>query len=253
MVLGTRYGISGTSGYSGYSGGGGPTAGQVKVDAVDTTLGWLNGKLLAGTGITLVPSGVGDETLTISLYVYPAVTGPSGGSTNEKGSTVTDVTLNWSYNKTMVSASLTDVGAISPLLLTYAFHGLSLNTNKTYTVTASDGTNSASGSATVAFLNRRYYGINVNTSLTNAQVLALSKEFCSGKANSHLYDCTGGTYIWICYPASFGTATFWVGGLEVTFTLTIQDVTNDSGYLESFNCYRSTDLQHGSDITVVVV
>jgi hypothetical protein len=45
----------------------------VKVSAVDTTPGYLNGKLVAGANVSLTPSGAGNETLTV------AVTGTKAG------------------------------------------------------------------------------------------------------------------------------------------------------------------------------
>jgi len=100
--------------------------------------------------------------------------------------------------------------------------------------------------------NYRYYGLNTNTTLTNDQILALNKELCVNKSNTHIYNCTAGGYIWICYPIRFGTATFTVNGFTTTFDLTIQTVTNEAAYTESYNCYRSLRLQHGSAITVAV-
>jgi hypothetical protein len=48
------------------SGGGAGTDEKIKVSADDTTAGYLNGKLVAGAGITLTEgSGGGDETLTV--------------------------------------------------------------------------------------------------------------------------------------------------------------------------------------------
>lgn len=45
------------------------SAGQVKISSNDTTAGYLNGKLVAGAGITLTENNDGgDETLTISSY-----------------------------------------------------------------------------------------------------------------------------------------------------------------------------------------
>jgi len=192
------------------------------------------------------------------LYVAPSAS-LSGGSTNEKGSTVADVALSWSCNKSMLTRVLS---APVPLVDrdrgpgqngSYSHIGANLTTNTSYTITVGDGTGFASGGTSVVFYNRRYYGSSVNAGpLSNAQVLALTKEYCTARANTHTYDCTGGKYIWICYPASFGAATFTVGGLEVTFNLTVQSVTNDSSYAESFNCYRSSELQNGSAIVVVV-
>ncbi|CBA17910.1 putative cell surface protein [Acaryochloris phage A-HIS2] len=64
----------------GGSGGGSGTDESVKVSANDTTAGFLNGKLVAGSGITLTENNDGaNETLTI------AATGGSGGSGGSGG------------------------------------------------------------------------------------------------------------------------------------------------------------------------
>lgn len=100
--------------------------------------------------------------------------------------------------------------------------------------------------------NNRYYGVNSNTTLLNDDILALNSEPCTSRNNTHEYDCSSGKFIWICYPTRFGSAVFTVNGFVTTFVLNIQNVTNENGDTESFNCYRSYRLQHGSNITVVV-
>jgi hypothetical protein len=101
-------------------------------------------------------------------------------------------------------------------------------------------------------INKRYFGSNSNTVMSNSDILALNKEVCTVKANTHDYNCFGGKYIWICYPTRFGSAQFFVNDFETTFDLTVQNVTNEDFYTENFNCYKSFRLQHGLTITVVV-
>jgi hypothetical protein len=108
------------------------------------------------------------------------------------------------------------------------------------------------GSDDSAVTNKRYFGSNANIIMSNSDILALNKEVCTVRTNTHNYDCTGGKYIWICYPTRFGSAKFMVNDFETTFDLTVQDVTNEDHYTESFNCYKSFRLQHGSTITVEV-
>ena len=250
-------GLTGARGLTGPSGSGRDE--KVKVSSIDTVAAYLDQKLLAGTGIVLAKGNTGaNETLTVSLYVAPSVS-LSGGSTVEIGSTIVNVNLNWVCNKSMLTRLLSapvpsgDRNRGPGGSGSYTHLGANLVSNTTYSITVGDGVSTAVGSTTCSFLNRRYYGTNIGTGpLSNAQILALNKEFCSGRSNTHTYNCSGGTYIWICYPARFGLATFRVSGLEVTFTRFTQDVTNNSGYTESFYCYRSTEFQHGSDIEVVV-
>ena len=193
------------------------------------------------------------------LYVAPSVS-LSGGSTNEKGSTVVDVSLAWTCNKIMATRALSapvpapDRDRGPGQNGSYTHLGASLTTTTTYSITVGDGTGFALSNTSVAFYNRRYYGTNASPGpLTNGQILALeSMAFATGRGFTATYDCSGGKYIWVCYPASLGLATFTVGGFLTIFDLTVQSVTNSSGYSENFNCYRSDVLQHGSGIVVVV-
>jgi hypothetical protein len=237
-------GIQGVTGTFGVTGATGPSGivGEITADDVTYDGGY---------------DTVGDA-LDFLLYVDPEVT-LIGGSVAEIGSTVSGVDLSWTCNKTMESRLLSapvpvedrDRGPGQDGSYTHA--GANLTTDTTYTITVDDGTNEDIGSTSVLFYNRRYYGVSTDAGpLDNSEVLALSTEFAYARANTHSYDCSGGKYIWICYPADLGTATFYVGGLEVTFQLTVQDVTNGSSYVESYNCYRSEELQTGSDISVVV-
>jgi len=99
--------------------------------------------------------------------------------------------------------------------------------------------------------NYRYYGVTSLSTITAPDILNLNKEPCSDIANTHIYDCTGGKYIWVCYPSRFGLAKFIIEDFETTFNLTVISVTNDVT-TENYNCYRSYRLQHGADITVAV-
>jgi hypothetical protein len=198
-----------------------------------------------------------DDALDYLLYIYPDVT-LSGGNNFQKGHTVANVTLSWVCNKAMTTRTLSapvpsgDRSRGAGQNGTYTHTGANLTTDTTYTLTVGDGTNTETATTSVDFYNTRFFGASaVAGPLSNAQILALSgSELATAAYNSHAYDCTGGKYIWICYPASLGTARFYVGGLETTFDLTVQAVTNSDSYVESYNCYRSLELQDDSAITV---
>lgn len=97
----------------------------VKVSSVDTTPGYLADKLVAGTNVTLTPSGAGNETLTISA---------SGGGTSDHKVLVSsvDTTANYLQSKIVAGTNVT----ITP----------SGAGNETLTISASGG---GGGSGTV--------------------------------------------------------------------------------------------------------
>jgi hypothetical protein len=193
---------------------------------------------------------------TIDLYVAPTVS-LSGGSSNEKGVTVTSVALTWTVNKTIVSQTLTDHSpAPDPADRAHTFSGLTLTTNKTYTVAVTDDLPATvSSSTTVAFYDKRHWGVSTNTTLTSAQILTLaSNTLASSRNMSATFDCTGGRYIFFAWPTTWGTPTFTVNGLVDSSWVSnvVNPHTNASGYDSSFTTWRSLNLLNGSSVSVVV-
>ena len=61
------------------------------------------------------------------------------------------------------------------------------------------------------------------------------------------FDAARGEYIWYFVPVRLGACTFTVGGFDGGFdVVATQDVTNSSGYTESFRIYRSANTGLGS-------
>lgn len=192
------------------------------------------------------------EALDAILYVAPRVNSfTNSANTVEIGSTVASVTLNWSFNKTMTSATLNGV-AIDPTS-TSTFIAGPFTANQSWTLTASDGTNTTSASTSVTFAQKRYWGASALESLDDAAIIGLgSSEFASNFDKAVSYDCTGGKYPYLAYPASFGTPkAVTVGGLAFSdFIVTIQDFTNTSGFVSSYYVLRLRNIQTGANIFV---
>ena len=172
----------------------------------------------------------------------------------EIGSKVTALTLNWAFNKKIVKATIDNgVGDVSTVF-TKALTGLALTADTTFTLSATDEKpTTVSKSTTVRFLNKVYYGESANTSLANADVLALGNNLATGTTMSHTYNCSGGKYMYIVMPSSFGltTAKFSVGGLANSdWSKTTISFTNASGYTSNYDIFRSNNLQNGSSIKV---
>lgn len=222
--------------------------------AVGTRYGANKAALIRYTNLSEPTVTNVEEALDLLLYVSPSISSFSNSvGTVEIGSTVTGVVLTWSYNKTMTTATLTDAGSISAALLTYSFSGLSLTSNKTYTLTAGDGTNTTSSSTSVYFRHKRYWGTNSSTSILDADIIAMSKEFSTTRVKSVWSQNGNGEYIYYCYPASWGAAEFWVNGLlNTSWTLTTRAFVNSSGYSESFRIYRTNTVQYGTGIQIEV-
>lgn len=201
-----------------------------------------------------VPYGDGTvaSALDTLLYVAPSASFSLSVGTVEIGSTVAAVTATWSFNKTMISVTLTDT-TITTADTMHLFDGLLLTSNKTYTLGFNDGTTSSSASRTVSFSAKRYWGVSASEALDDAGILALSDEFSASKSKAITYNCTGGRYFYFCYPASSGLpANVTVGGLAFSdYTVSTQGFTNASGYTQNYNVVRCNNIQTGSAISVV--
>jgi hypothetical protein len=213
---------------------------------------------IAADHVTYTTAGFStvQQALDSLLYVSPQITSFTNNvGTVELGLTITDVLLSWSYNKTMATQSIDQgIGAISPTSISsYDVSSVSLTSDTTWTLTASDGTSTVTRQTSVLFRRKRYWGASALTSLTSSDILALGgSEFATDFNKSVSYDCTGGKYPYFCYPASFGTpASVTVGGLPFSdFSVTAQSFTNASGHSESYNVIRFNGIQTGAAINV---
>jgi hypothetical protein len=175
----------------------------------------------------------------------------------EKGMTVTDTNLSWTYNTPTYPVTNQEinqgVGVIPVGTLTIALSGLSITSDFTWRLTATNTVETPTADTTIYFRNKRYWGPDAKTSLGSADILTLpSSEFATNRLTTKVFDCSGGNYIWLCYPTSWGVGEFWVGGFLTTFIQNIVSHTNASGHTENYYTYRSLYIQYGSNIQVEV-
>lgn len=190
----------------------------------------------------------------VYLYKSPIIT-LTGGTTREIGEVVIDVILSWTLSKQAISRIFTS-GPLLGLELgpggsdTYTHSDANLTSNTTYTLTVDDSRTISGSSTTVRFTNRRYWGTNQNQILEDADILNLASELAFDRKKTWTQN-GGGEYIYFCYPASWGTATFTVNGLlNTAWTLSIQDHVNQWGVSTSYHIYRTNDIQFGNAISI---
>jgi len=103
---------------------------------------------------------------------------------------------------------------------------------------------SKSSSLTISPFAYKYWGSSVSNAIDDATLRAGTNEN-SGKAKSSFtIPISGSKYIFYAYPASLGVlSSISVGGFDSfdTFTKTTRDVTNASGYTQSYNIYISNN------------
>ena len=194
------------------------------------------------------------KALDFLLYVEPKVSISNSVGTVEKGSIISNVSLSFTVNKDMQSVTIDhgvgDVKGLTSKKLT----AQNISTDTTYTITATDAEGkSVTASTSIRFLDSVYYGASTLATITESALISMTSKLASSKAMSATFNCSGGKYIYIAMPASFGLTknNFKIGGLaNSAWTVTTMDVTNAHGHKASYTVFRSENLQNGSAIKV---
>ena len=184
-----------------------------------------------------------DKILDKLYYVKPSITSfnMSPSTTQyEKGQTVSSLSFTWSYNKNITSQSLSNCNiTLSDRNATYS---TPITSNKSFTLTCSDGENTVSASKNITFFDKIYWGSKDNSSLDSAFILSLSdNKFATAKAGTYSMTVATGEYGYIAMPTSFGVlSSVWIGGFEATVDdMGEIDFTNASGYTSKYKIYRT--------------
>lgn len=191
------------------------------------------------------------DALDQLLYKTPQINSFTNNvGTVEMGSTVTNVTLSWSTNKTPTSLTL-DGKVVTATDTSKVLSGQSIKSNKSWTLKMTDEKGAtAQKSTSISFLNGVYYGVGTVTDsagVNNAFIQGLTKTLANSKAKTFTVNAGAGQYIYYCVPARFGTVGFNVGGFDGGFTLLATvDYTNPSGYEESYRVYKSDNANLGN-------
>ena len=125
-----------------------------------------------------------DKLFAKVYYVVPQITSfvanPTGGLF-EKGETITAPTFTWTYNKDIKTQTLTDIVLTDNTDRTATF-GNNITTNKTFTLSASDGEKSVTKSISYKFVDPIYTGVVANgTAINEAALTGLNKEITEAK------------------------------------------------------------------------
>ena len=162
-------------------------------------------------------------------------------NTVEVGSTITDITLSWGTNKAPTTLLL-DGEAIDKTSTSKSFSGLSIKTDKSWTLSATDERNATVTKTTkVAFLHGVYYGVLDNiVTINNDNIAGLTKKLQNTKTITFSATANNGQYIVYALPESYGVPEFNVGGFDGGFSLhSTLNFTNSSGHSEQYSVWVS--------------
>ena len=187
-------------------------------------------------------------------YVKPSVTSftstPAGGIF-EVGTTITaPITFNWNYNKDITTQSLTSCTLADETVRT-ATYDSDITSNKTFTLTASDGKNNASKNVSYSFTNKVWYGSASEGTYDDSFILGLSTgKLQTSKSGTYTVTVADREYFFIAMPQSYNNSDELVGkigGFETTFgRVATVNHTNASGYATNYNIYKSTNASLGA-------
>lgn len=168
--------------------------------------------------------------------------------TAERGSSVSPV-VSWTLSRDEKSADLNGVDVKG--LRSYAAYNVTAATDYQLTVT-DEKDRSATAKVSISFINRIYWGVSSDSSLTEAKVKSLKNNTLSDtKSRTISIDATD-QFVYYALPKRLGTVTFrlgqFIGGFEDPVTL---QVTNQQGYAEEYYIYRSSQ-QYTAKVDFVV-
>lgn len=172
---------------------------------------------------------------------------------SELGTTIADVTFNWSVSRSPTSISISpNIGSINSNLRTITSR-LNLTATTEYTLTVIAGSKVLTATTRVTFTNRMYYGSSAKTSLNNAEILALASNPLATSRNRNVSIDGNGKYLYIAYPKAWGDPTFMISGmLNNAWTKTEMAITNAYNNTTTYNIYRSNTIQNGSAIAISI-
>ena len=166
---------------------------------------------------------------------------PSGG-TFEMGTTISaPITFTWTTNKDITSQTLTGCTLANASVRT-ATYNTNVASDKSFTLSVSDGENSASSTVSYKFLNNIFWG-SASTAETydSAFISALSnKKLASVIKGTYSFNIASGEYGFWAVPSNMTISSVWIGGFEVTVDdLGTVSYTNAQGYTRDYKLYKT--------------
>ena len=177
-------------------------------------------------------------------YVKPtcSLSASKAGGTFEMGTTITSpIIFTWTTNKAITSQTLTGCTLADASLRT-AIYNTNVTADKTFTLSVSDGENSASSSVSYKFLNNIFWGsASTVETYDSTFISALSnKRLASAVKGTYSFNIASGEYGFWAVPSNMTISSVWIGGFEVTVDdLGTVSYTNAQGYTRDYKLYKT--------------
>ena len=184
-------------------------------------------------------------------YVRPtcSLSADKRGGTFEMGTVISaPITFTWTTNKNITSQTLTGCTLADASVRT-AIYNTNVMANKTFTLSVSDGENSASSSVSYKFLNKILWGNSTEPTTYNSKfILALSNnKLASSNKGTFSFNCPTGEYAYFATPTSLKITSAWVNGFQADLEeVAVVNHQNSSGYTSSYTITRFSKSGLGS-------
>ena len=151
-----------------------------------------------------------EQALNKLLYVTPEVTSfrLRQAGTYERGSSVTPLDFEWEYNKKLIREQALNGQKFPPTVRTY-YNIEPINTDTTFNLWASDGTNEVTATTSIKFVDYIYYGASKSGEQTQRLKINPSTRDFTITARE-------GEYIWIFIPSTVELNRIWHNGVDAT-------------------------------------
>ena len=176
-------------------------------------------------------------------YVKPtcSLSADKKGGIFEMGTVISaPITFTWTTNKNITSQTLTGCTLADANVRT-ATYNTNVTSDKSFTLSVSDGENFASSSISYSFLNNVFWG-SASTGIYNSTFInALSnKKLARAIKGTYSFNIASGEYGFWAVPSNMSISTVWIGGFEVTVDdLGIVSYTNAQGYTRDYRIYKT--------------
>ena len=185
-----------------------------------------------------------DALFSKVYYVKPtcSLSATPRGGTFEMGTVISaPITFTWTTNKTITSQTLTGCTLANASVRT-ATYNTNVTSDKTFTLSVSDGENSTSSSVSYKFLNNIFWGSAAAAeTYDSAFIRALSnKKLASAAKGTYSFNIASGEYGFWAVPSNMTISSVWIGGFEVTVDdLGTVSYTNAQGYTRDYKLYKT--------------
>lgn len=185
-----------------------------------------------------------DALFSKVYYVKPtcSLSASKAGGTFEMGTTITSpIIFTWETNKAITSQTLTGCTLADASVRT-AIYNTNITADKTFTLSVSDGENSASSSISYKFLNNVFWGsASTVETYDSTFISALSnKKLASAVKGTYSFNIASGEYGFWAVPSNMTISSVWIGGFEVTVDdLGTVSYTNAQGYTRDYKLYKT--------------